>query len=53
MIKEKILTNVRIIDPSQKMDEIGNIIINQKGKIEAIEKMLKIQVFQNLQKRLI
>ena len=28
-MKEKILTNVRIIDPSQKIDEIGNII----GKI--------------------
>ena len=30
---EKILTNVRIIDPSQKMDEIGTIIINEQGKI--------------------
>ncbi len=41
MIKEKILTNVRIIDPSQKMDEIGNVIINQKGKIAAIGKNAK------------
>ena len=31
---EKILSNVRIIDPSQKMDEIGNIIIDDKGKIK-------------------
>ena len=40
-MKEKILTNVRIIDPSQKMDEIGNIIIDQKGKIESIGKNTK------------
>ena len=37
-MKEKILTNVRIIDPSQKMDEIGNIVIDQKGKIKSIGK---------------
>ena len=37
-MKEKILTNVRIIDPSQKMDEIGNIVIDEKGKIKSIEK---------------
>ena len=37
-MKEKILTNVRIIDPSQKMDEIGNIVIDEKGKIKAIGK---------------
>jgi len=30
-MKEKILTNVRIIDPSQKMDEIGTIIVNEKA----------------------
>ena len=35
-MKEKILTNVRIIDPSQKMDEVGNIIIDEKGKIKSI-----------------
>ena len=40
-MKEKILTNVRIIDPSQKMDEIGNIIINDKGKIKSIGKSTK------------
>ena len=37
-MKEKILTNVRIIDPSQKMDEIGNIVIDKKGKIKSIGK---------------
>ena len=40
-MKEKILSNVRIIDPSQKMDEIGNIIINDKGKIKSIGKDVK------------
>ena len=38
-MKEKILTNVRIIDPSQKMDEIGNIFVDEKGKIKSIGKM--------------
>ena len=38
-MKEKILTNVRIIDPSQKMDEIGNIVIDEKGKIKSIGKI--------------
>ncbi len=37
-MKEKILTNVRIIDPSQKMDEIGNIVIDEKGKVKSIGK---------------
>ena len=37
-MKEKILMNVRIIDPSQKMDEIGNIVIDEKGKIKSIGK---------------
>jgi dihydroorotase len=38
---EKFLTNVRIIDPSQKMDEKGSIIINENGKIKAIGKDVK------------
>ena len=37
-MNEKILTNLRIIDPSQKMDEIGNIVIDEKGKIKSIGK---------------
>ncbi len=40
-MKEKILTNLRIIDPSQKMDEIGDIVINDKGKIKSIGKNIK------------
>ena len=39
---EKILTNVRIVDPSQKIDEIGNIIIDEKGKIKSIGKKTKL-----------
>ncbi len=41
-MKEKILTNVRILDPSQKIDEIGNIIISEKGKIKSIGKNTKL-----------
>ena len=41
-MKEKILNNCRIIDPSQKLDEIGNILIDQKGKIKDIGKKVKI-----------
>ena len=41
-MKEKILMNVRIIDPSQKMDEIGNIVIDEKGKIKSIGKKTDI-----------
>ena len=40
-MKEKILINARIIDPSQEMDEIGSIIINVEGKIKAIGKDIK------------
>ena len=40
-MKEKILTNLRIIDPSQKMDEVGNIIIDEKGKIKSVGKSVK------------
>ncbi len=41
-MKEKILTNVRIIDPSQKMDEVGNIVIDEKGKIKSTGKKFTI-----------
>ena len=32
-MKEKIFINARIIDPSQKIDEIGSLILNEKGKV--------------------
>ena len=37
-MKEKILINARIIDPSQNLDILGGLIINEKGKIKAIGK---------------
>ena len=40
-MKEKILINARIIDPSQKMDEKGSIIIDDKGKIKMIGNNVK------------
>ena len=41
-MKEKILINARIIDPSQGMDEKGSVIIDDKGKIKSIGKNVKI-----------
>jgi len=40
-MKEKILINARILDPSQKMDEKGSVVIDEKGKIKAIGKDVK------------
>ncbi len=40
-MNEKFLTNVRIIDPSQKMDEKGSIVIDESGKIKSIGKDVK------------
>ena len=41
-MKEKVFINARIIDPSQKMDEVGSLILNDKGKVKAIGKNIKI-----------
>ena len=41
-MKEKIFINARIIDPSQNMDEKGSLILNDKGKVKAIGKNVKI-----------
>ena len=38
---EKYFINSRIIDPSQNLDEIGGIIIDEKGKIKAVGKNVK------------
>jgi dihydroorotase len=38
---EKILINARIIDPSQKMDEHGSVIVGENGKVKAIGKDVK------------
>ena len=37
-MKEKTLINARIIDPSQNLDVLGGLIINENGKIKAIGK---------------
>ena len=38
---EKFLTNGRIIDPSQNMDERGSVVIDENGKIKLIGKDVK------------
>ena len=40
-MKEKFLHSARIIDPSQKLDEKGSVIIDENGKIKAIGKNVK------------
>ena len=40
-MSEKLLTNARIIDPSQKMDEKGSVAISENGKIKSIGKDVK------------
>ena len=40
-MKEKYFVNARIIDPSQNLDEIGGLIIDSKGKIKAVGKVVK------------
>ncbi len=40
-MKEKIFINARIIDPSQKMDELGSLILDKNGKVKAIGKSIK------------
>jgi len=40
-MKEKIFINARIVDPSQNIDEVGSLILNDKGKVKAIGKNIK------------
>ena len=37
-MKKKYFLNANIIDPQNSLDEIGGLIINEEGKIEAIGK---------------
>ena len=37
-MKEKYLTNARIIDPKNQIDEMGGLIIDEKGLIKAVGK---------------
>ena len=39
-MKEKYFINGRIIDPSQNLDEVGGLIVDDKGKIKAIGKSI-------------
>ena len=48
-MKEKFLKNCRIIDPSQKIDEIGSILIDNNGKIKDIGKKVKIPKSKDIQ----
>ena len=41
-MKEKYLTNARIIDPKNQIDEIGGLIIDTKGLIKAIGKKVSL-----------
>ena len=41
VMKEKYFINARIIDPSQNLDEVGGVIVDQKGKIKAVGKNVK------------
>ena len=38
MMKKKYLINARIIDPKNQIDEVGGLIINEQGLIEAVGK---------------
>ena len=40
-MKEKFFINARIIDPSQNIDEIGGLIVDNNGKIKALGKSVK------------
>ena len=40
-MKEKIFINARIIDPSQNIDEVGSLILDQSGKVKEIGKNIK------------
>ena len=52
-MKEKYFINARIIDPSQNLDEVGGIIVDQKEKLKQQVKMLKKKIFLQTQKKLI
>ena len=40
-MKEKFFINARIIDPSQNIDEVGGLIVDNNGKIKALGKNVK------------
>ena len=38
MMKKKYFLNAHIIDPKNSLDEVGGLIINENGKIDAVGK---------------
>ena len=46
-MNEKILINARIVDPSQKLDEMGSVIIDKNGKVKAIGKKVTRKDYPN------
>ena len=52
-MKEKYLINARIIDPKNEIDELGGLIIDQKGKIKAVGKMCLMKTCPMKLKKLI
>ena len=44
-MKKKYFLNAHIVDPQNSMDEIGGLIINENGKIEAIGKKVNEIIF--------
>ena len=46
-MNEKIIINARIVDPSQKLDEMGSVIIDKNGKVKDIGKKVTKKDYPN------
>ena len=46
-MNEKIFINARIIDPSQKIDEVGSLVVGNDGKVKALGKKIKKENFSS------
>ena len=44
-MKKKYFLNANIIDPQNSLDEIGGLIIDEEGKIEAIGKKVNEKIY--------
>ena len=40
-MKEKYFINARIVDPSQNLDEVGGLIVDERGRIKSVGKNIK------------
>ena len=45
MMKKKYFLNANIIDPKNGLEEIGGLIVNEEGKIEAVGKKVNKIIF--------